>query len=105
MQNLKIILIRQLIKEKVFWSYENPESKMISDELLVEKVIVHLDMKEINMLFKLYDKNFILKAWKSGLPAMEPEYHSLNRMIAMVYFDIKHPDRFIKYYVNKNSIN
>jgi len=94
-QDIRNLLIEKLKNEHVFWSYEDPDPGIINDELLVEKVMIHLDLDEINLLFKIYNKDFIKKVWEENLLVQEPYYHGLNRFFAWFYFGIENPDDYL----------
>ena len=47
-------LFRKLKKENCFWSYDLSKMKSISDESLIEHVLLHLDIEDINQLFQLF---------------------------------------------------
>ena len=90
------LLVRKLKNEHAFWSFEDPDPGLINDELLIEKVMIHLDLDDINLLFKLYRKDFIRKVWEENLVIQEPYYHGLNRFFAWFYFGIENPDEYLK---------
>jgi len=94
----KKILFNRLKKENAFCSYA-PASvtlKNVDDDTLIEKVLLHLDIDDINRLFALYPKTKIKKVWRTRLCPLEPYYNGLNRLFAYIYFDVKNPDRYIK---------
>jgi len=94
----KKFLFNRLKKENAFWSYA-PSSvllKNMDDDTLIEKVLLHLDIDDINRLFALYPKAKIKKVWRTRLCPLEPYYNGLNRLFAYIYFDVKNPDRYIK---------
>ena len=49
-------LIKKLNKEHAFWSYDKASVVHITDDILIEKVLLHLDIDDIKILFKLYPK-------------------------------------------------
>lgn len=51
--DIREYLIDKLKEEHCFWSYDNDSINDIPDEMLVELVMIHLDLPEINLLFKL----------------------------------------------------
>ena len=94
----KKYLFGRLKKENAFWSYA-PASvllKNVDDDTLIEKVLLHLDIDDINRLFAIYPKAKIKSVWRTRLCPHEPYYNGLNRLFAYIYFDIKNPDRYIK---------
>lgn len=88
------ILFEKLKKKNTFWSSRDVNE--INDDLLIEKVMLMLDLDEINILFKMYDKEFIRKVWEDNILRQEPYYHGLNRFFAWFYFGIGNPDEYIK---------
>ena len=87
------ILIEKLRKKNAFWSYN--DVKEINDDLLIEKVMLLLDIDDINKLFKIFDKGIIMKVWEDKILRQEPYYHGLNRFFAWFYFGIENPDEYI----------
>lgn len=96
--HIKSDLFRKLQDQNAFWSYSSPEPHDLSDQDLIEKVIVHLDKSDIHLLFKLFPKRYIQKAWRERLVRQEPYYHSLNKYMAYIFFEIKDPDKYLKRY-------
>ena len=47
-------LIRQLKKANAFWSYKSSAIKDVPDDVLVELVMLHLDLDDINILFEIF---------------------------------------------------
>jgi hypothetical protein len=94
-------LIKKLHKEHAFWSYDKTTISHIPDDVLIEKVLLHLDIDDIKILFKLYPKIKIQRVWKDKMLSQEPMYHGLNRLYSFLLFNIKDPDRYIRDYKNK----
>ena len=94
-------LIKKLHKEHAFWSYDKARLARIPDDILIEKVLLHLDIDDIKILFKLYPKLKIQRVWKNTMLSQEPMYHGLNRLYSFLFFNIKHPDRYISEHINK----
>ena len=103
----KALLFRHLQKEKAFWSYDPVSVSLqnIDDDMLIEKVMLHLDIDDINRLFILYPKAKIKEVWRTRLCPLEPYYNALNRLYAYLYFDIRNPDRYIKSQCTKHKRN
>lgn len=53
----------KLIEEKVFWSYDVKKEDQVSDEVLIEKTLIYLDLDEINALFELFPYKKIKEVW------------------------------------------
>lgn len=95
-ERIKADLIRKLHDEKAFWSFSKSSMAPIPDELLIEKVLLHLDIDSISSLFRLFPKKMIRDIWKEKMLSQEPAYHQLNRLYAFMYFDIRNQDRYIR---------
>jgi len=89
-------LFNRLVESKAFWSYSNVKYEVISDEMLIQKVMIHLDINDIKKLFMLYSKNQVRKVWKDELVIQDPHYRGLNLLIAKLFFDIQKPEAYIK---------
>ena len=94
-------LEKKLYEEKVFWSYDKSGIDIIPDDVFIEKVLLHLDIEDVQILFMLFPKKKIQKVWQKEILVQEPLYHGLNRLYSFLFFNIKHPDRYIRYYKNK----
>ena len=53
-KEMKPYLIERLKSENAFWSYDADAIKDVPDDILVELVMLHLDMDDIDLLFRLY---------------------------------------------------
>ena len=47
-------LLAKLKQEHCFWSYNESSVNEVSDEILIEKTLLHLDLEEINQLFQIF---------------------------------------------------
>jgi len=95
---LRRSLFRKLKRENAFWSYD-PKSVTLrncDDETLIYKTLVHLDIKEINQLFSLYDKAKIQEVWENELCIQGDYYRRLNKFLAYCYFYIDDPKKYIR---------
>lgn len=95
---IKHELLERLKQESVFWSYE-PESissETISDSQLIALTMRHLDLDEINLLFKIFPSSKIKKAWRDILVPEGDYLYTLNRFFAWYCFDAKNPDAYLK---------
>ena len=96
------ILSQKLISCKSFWSFKIPQE--IPDDILIEKTLIYLDLVDINLLFKLFSSKKIKHIWRSRVVIQDDYYHTLNKLLAWMYFEIKNPDRYIKTTIS-NHIN
>jgi hypothetical protein len=95
---IKKELIEKLVCEHAFWSYDTASISIdeMSDDLVIEKVLLHLDIDDVNLLFTIYPEKKIKKVWRDRLCPLEPYYHDLNKLYAVAYFHIKNPVRYLK---------
>ena len=100
-KQLRKRLEKKLLEENAFGSYDKSSIGIIPDNEFIEKVLLHLDIEDVQALFLLFPKKQIQKVWQDGVLSHEPLYHNLNRLYAFLLFDIKHPDRYIRFYKNK----
>jgi len=94
------ILIQKLIGCNSFWSFKIPQE--IPDDVLIEKTLIYLDLEDINLLFTLFSSKKIKRVWRSRVVTQGDYYHTLNKLLAWMYFDIKNPDRYIKTTINQH---
>jgi hypothetical protein len=95
-------LEKKLIEESAFWSYDKSSIVVIPDDVLIEKVLLHLDIEDVQDLFYLFPKKEIKKVWQDVVLPRDPLYRNLNKLYAFMFFNIAHPDRYIRYYKNKH---
>lgn len=89
-------LFEKLMQAHAFWSYSEVTMETLPNELLIEKVFVHLDMADIDKLFELFPKKFIHKIWRENM-AVQGEYlFDLNVMIALYFFHIRKPEAYLR---------
>ena len=93
---IKTKLLAKLKQEHCFWSYAVEDISNIPDDILIEKTLLHLDLEDIDQLFKIYSLRKIKRVWLDYLIPQEEYLHTLNRFFAWYYFKIKYPDRYIK---------
>ena len=103
-QDIRNYLCESLVNKNAFWSYEVKSFDDIPDEELIEKCFTLLDMNDIDLMFELFPRKRILQVWKEQM-AIQGEYmQMLNIMIAMYYFGIKEPEKYLAK-VEKQHIN
>lgn len=93
---IKQELLAKLKQEHCFWSYNESSINNIPDDVLIEKTLLHLDLKEINQLFLIYPFKRIKKVWLDYLIPQAEYLYTLNRFLAWYYFKAKKPDAYIK---------
>jgi len=100
---IKSYLTEKLIKANTFWAFDLRSLGEVPDEMLIEKGLLHLDLDDVNLLFRLFHKRNIMKIWKEKILSHEPMNHQLNRLYSYLYFEIKDPDRYIRDFLNRKS--
>ena len=108
--SIKRLFLKNLKKAHAFWSYD-PQTVTLArmgDDFLIEKVLYHLDWEDIMRLFEIYPKAHIKKVWKNNLCPLGEYFGRMNILYAVVLFEIKKPERYIRMQRNKfvrNKIN
>jgi len=95
-KKIKNELAEQLFKVNAFWSYANVLAENIPEEELIEKTLIYLDLRDINRLFELFPREYIRKVWRDKMVIQGDYLFNLNVMIALYYFDIKQPEKYLK---------
>ena len=94
-QSIREHLCNELVAKNAFWSYDVKSYDIIPDEELIEKCFTVLDIPDINLMFELYPRKRIQQVWRERM-AIQGEYmQMLNIMIAMYYFGIKEPEKYL----------
>ena len=94
-QSIRNHLCKELVSKNAFWSYDLKSFESIPDEEIIEKCFTILDMDDIDLMFELYPRKRIQQVWKERM-AIQGEYmQMLNIMIAMYYFGIKEPEKYL----------
>ncbi|GHT29766.1 hypothetical protein AGMMS49574_07420 [Bacteroidia bacterium] len=95
-QQLEEELADRLLKANAFWSYANVSAENVPNEELIEKTFIYLDLRDIARLFELYPRNYIQKVWREKMAIQGDYLFNLNVMIALYYFDIRQPEKYLK---------
>ena len=95
-KSVKSDLLAKLKQEHCFWSYNEGSVNEISDEMLIEKTLLYLDLEEIDQLFTIFPYKKIKKVWLEHLIPQEEYLYTLNRFFAWYYFNAKAPDKYIE---------
>lgn len=94
-QSIRNHLCEVLVAKNAFWSYDISSYDSIPDEEIIEKCFTQLDMDDIDLMFELYTRKRIQQVWRERM-AIQGEYmQMLNIMIAMYYFGIKEPEKYL----------
>lgn len=95
-EEIKKIIFDKLLEENSFWSYNMEGIAMVSDEMLIIKTLIHLDLHEIDLLFCIFPESKIKKVWREQIVIQGDYYRSLNLFLAWYYFKIKKPKQYLK---------
>lgn len=101
---MKEALFQELISKSVFWSYREPAFDAVSDDLLIEKVLLHSDMDAISQLFSIYPEDRIRKVWEERI-LPDTRLRSMNKLFAYLLFGIEDPDGYLDSGINKHYEN
>lgn len=93
---IKQDLLAKLKQEHCFWSYDESSVQDIPDDMLIEKTLLYLDLKEIDSLFRIYPFRTIKRVWLEHLVPQGEYLYTLNRFFAWYYFKVKNPDAYVK---------
>lgn len=98
MESLRIrtYLINKLNESHSFWSYDNNSISNIPDDILVELVMIHLDIEEIDLLFVLFPYEKVKGLWLDNVVSQGEMYFNLNYFLAWYYFHVKQPRKYVK---------
>ena len=89
-------LFRKLKKENCFWSYDVSKMKSISDEALIEYVLLYLDIDDINKLFPLFGYKKVKRVWLDRVAPQGEMFRAFNILYAWYYFGAKRPEAYVK---------
>ena len=98
-------LFRKLKKENCFWSYDVSKMKSISDEALIEHVLLYLDIDDINQLFPLFGYKIVKRVWLDRVAPQGEMFRTFNilyawyfihKNIATPHFDLSRRVPFIQ---------
>jgi len=89
-------LFRKLKKENCFWSYDVSKMKSISDEALIEYVMLYLDIDDINRLFPLFGYKKVKRVWLDRVAPQGEMFRPFNILYAWYYFGAKRPEAYVK---------
>ena len=89
-------LLRRLKEENSFWSYDVSKMKSISDESLIEHVLLYLDIDDINKLFPLFGYKKVKRVWLDRVAPQGAMFRPYNILYAWYYFGAKRPEAYVK---------
>ena len=95
-ENAKKQLFRKLKKENCFWSYDVSKMRSISDESLIEYVLLYLDIKDIDQIFLLFGYKKVKRVWLDRVAPQGEMFRPYNILYAWYYFGAKRPEAYVK---------
>ena len=94
--SLKSSLLSKLKEENHFWSYDVSKMDAISDESLIENVLLYLDIDDINKLFIIYPLKQVKRVWRDRVAPQGAMFRPINVLYAWYYFGAKRPEAYVK---------
>lgn len=95
-EHKKQVLWQQLTQMGCLWSYA--KDAKIDDDLLIEKALLYLEFEDLHKLSALFPMRRIQNVWRQRLVSQGEYYGIINWLLAVMFFDIKKPDRYLKQY-------
>jgi hypothetical protein len=96
-EDKKRVLWQQLEQAGCLWSYAK-NANSINDSLLIEKALLYLEFEDLHKLCELYPMKQIQRVWRERLVSQGDYYGILNWLLAVMFFDIKKPEKYLKQY-------
>ena len=81
-------LFRKLKKENCFWSYDVSKMMSISDESLIEHVLLYLDIEDINQLFQLFGYKKVKRVWLDRVAPQGEMFRPYNILVVFLYLHL-----------------
>lgn len=92
----RFTLLRKLKDENCFWSYNISKMDDISDEALIEHILLYLDIEDINQLFSLFGYKKVKRVWLNRVAPQGEMFRTYNILYAWYYFGAKRPEAYVK---------
>lgn len=99
-EDKKQSLLKQLYESGYLWSYEAMgDCAMLPDEELILKGLSHFEFEDMPMLFKAFPYRQIKHVWQQRMLPYPEYYGTLNMLLAVLFFHVKSPKKYISKYV------
>ena len=95
---LKKELLEMLRKQGAFWSYDPNKLDLLSDEIIMEKGLIHTELEDMDLLFSVYPKKELKRIWRERLVSHPDRYGILNLILAAKVFRVKNVLSYLKRY-------
>ena len=102
-RKLKVALTR-VIAPYAFWSYLPMNSPKVSDERLIEAVLIHGNDPLKSRLFRLFNEKKIRDVWEQKLVIQDSRLHDVNRKIASEFLHLANPEYHIEQAYKKYNL-
>lgn len=100
MQSRKMDILAKIKAAGGLWSYRGiPEH--LDDDSVIEAALVHLDLEDVPMLFKVWSRSHIKRVWKQRLVSQGKRMNILNYILAVKIFGIRQPDNYLLRYARQ----
>lgn len=96
-EDKKHVLWQQLEQSGCLWSYAKDMNR-IDDDLLIEKALLYLEFEDLHKLCELFPMRQIQRVWREHLVSQGDYFGIINWLLAVMFFDIKKPDQYLKRY-------
>jgi len=88
--------LTSVIAPHAFWSFEVVDFSKVSDEILIEAVLIYGNAPLRSRLLKLYTENKIQAVWEQKLVIQGERFAQLNQKLATDFFHFKNPSASIQ---------
>ena len=95
-EKVKSYLLSKLKEGNYLWSYDLSKMNDISDEALIEHVLLYLDIDDIDKLFPLFGYKNVKRVWLDRVAPQGEMFRSFNILYAWYYFGAKRPKAYVK---------
>ena len=96
----KQLLSKQLYDRGYLWSYKAMgNNAVLPDEELILNGLSHLEFEDMPMLFAAFPYRQIKQVWQQRMLPYPDYYGVLNMLLAVLFFHIKSPKKYISKYV------
>jgi hypothetical protein len=68
----------------------------ISDEALIEHVLLYVDIDDVNKLFSLFGYKKVKRVWLDRVAPQGEMFRQFNILYAWYYFGAKGPEAYVK---------
>ncbi len=96
--------LARVIAPYAFWSFQPLNSSKISDDKLIEAVLVHGNDPLRKRLLRLFSEDKIKSIWEQKLVIQGCRLHDLNRKIASELLHISNPEDHIQQAYKKYNL-